>query len=135
MARHYRLMLGRRALLLLIAAGIGACSWFHHPTPQQQMLDALNRGNAAQASHIWQQMSQKDRVKFNRGEGVTPAVPPQQVVKTLSEMSPDDAQGPITIRPPNTAGGSLLDLPQLEHPQTAAPAPQPPASEPAVEQP
>ncbi|HEV3108971.1 MAG TPA: hypothetical protein VGY99_00645 [Candidatus Binataceae bacterium] len=129
-------MLRRRALLLLIAAGIGACSWFHHPTPQQQMLDALNHGNAAQASNIWQQMSQKDRMKFNRGQGFTPAVPPEQVMKTLTEMSPDDAQGPITIKPPG-AGATLLDLPQIAHPQTAAPAPppEPPASEPAAEQP
>ncbi len=94
------------------------------------MLDALNRGNAAQATHIWHQMSQKDRMRFNRGEGLTPAVPPQQVVKTLTEMPPDEAQGPITIKPPG-AGGTLLDLPQLAHPQTAAPAPGPPAPEPA----
>lgn len=130
-------MVRRGALLLLIAAAIGACSWFHHPTPQQQMLDALNHGNAAQASHIWQEMSQKDRMKFNRGQGFTPAVPPEQVVKKLTEMSPDEAQGSITIRPPNTAGGSLLDLPQLQHPQadTPAPAAAPPASEPGAEQP
>lgn len=92
------------------------------------MLDALNRGNAAQASYLWQQMSQKDRMKFNRGEGLKPAVPPEEVVKTLSQMSPDDAQGPITIKPPG-AGGTLLDLPQLSQPQNAPP-PQQPAAQP-----
>lgn len=115
-------MARRCALLLLLAAGLGACSWFHHPTPQQRMFDALNRGNAAEASHIWLSMSQKDRMKFNRGEGLKPAVPPQEVVKKLSEMSPDDMEGEITIKPP-VAGASLLDLPKLAAPQ---PVPQPP---------
>ena len=128
-------MVRRGTLLLLIVSGIGACSWFHHPTPQQQMLDALNRGNAAQAGYIWQQMSQKDRMKFNRGQGLSPAVPPEQVVKTLSQMSPDDAQEPITIKPPGP-GGTLLELPQLVHPQPAAPpAAAPPAPVPPAEQP
>jgi hypothetical protein len=115
-------MVRRGALVLLLAASMGACSLFHRQTPQQKMFDALNRGNAAQASHIWLSMSQKDRMKFSRGEGLTPAVPPQQVVKKLSEMSPDEMQGEITIKPPS-AGGSLLDLPKLAQPQAGAPAP------------
>jgi hypothetical protein len=114
-------MARRVALLLLLGAGVCACSWFHHPTPQQQLLDALNRGNGIEANHLWLTMSEKDRMKFTRGEGITPAVPPQQVIKTLTEMSPDDMQGQITIKPP-AEGGSLLDLPKLAAPQTAAPS-------------
>ena len=131
-------MVRRVALLLLLGAGVGACSWFHHPSPQQKLFDALNRGNGIEANHLWLTMSQKDRMKFTRGEGITPAVPPQQVIKTLTEMSPDDMQGQITIKPP-AEGGSLLDLPKLAAPQTAAPshaqAPQTPQQSEEDEQP
>jgi hypothetical protein len=120
-------MAGRVVLVLLFAAGISACSLFHRTTPQQKLLDALNRGNGIQANEIWRSMSQKDRVKFNRGEGFKPAVSPEQVVKKLTEMSPDEMQGEITIKPPD-AGASLLDLPKLAQPQSAPhAAPQPPA--------
>ncbi len=114
-------MVARLALILSLAAALSACSWFHHPTPQQQLFDALNRGNGIEASHLWLTMSQKDRVKFNRGEGITPAVPPQQVIKKLTEMSADDMQGQVTIKPPAAENG-LLELPKLAAPQTAAPS-------------
>jgi hypothetical protein len=117
--RNHRAMAMRTGLILLLAAAaLSACSWFHHPTPQQQLFDALNRGNGIEASRLWLTMSQKDRIKFNRGEGIKPAVPPQQVVKTLTEMSPDDMQGQITIKPPAAEAG-LLELPRLAAPQGA----------------
>ncbi len=121
-------MVRRRMMLWLLAAGLGACSWFHHPTPQQQMFDALNRGNAAEASHIWLSMSPKDRMKFSRGEGLKPAVPPEQMVKMLSEMQPDDMQGQVTIKPPE-GGGTLMDLPKLAAPHSTAPQVVAPPSE------
>jgi hypothetical protein len=111
----------RGSLFSILAVSISACSLFHHPTPQQKLFDALNRGNAAEASQIWLGMSQKDRMKFNRGEGITPAVPPEQVVKKLTDMSPDEMQGEVTITPP-AAEGSLLDLPKLAQPQAAGPS-------------
>jgi hypothetical protein len=118
-------MFRRGAMLLLLVAGVGACSWFHHPTPQQQLFDALNRGNSPQATKLWLSMSEKDRMKFSRGEGLKPAVPPQAVVDKLTHMDPDDMQGEITIQPPNATGGSLLDLPKIANPQGVTPdAPQ-----------
>ena len=107
-------------IVLIMAAGFSSCSLFHRETPQQKLFDALNRGNAPAANQIWLNMSPEDRVKFSRGEGITPAVPPQQVVKRLSQIAPDDMQGQITITPPNP-GGTLLGLPALTAPQSDAP--------------
>jgi hypothetical protein len=111
-------------IILTMATGISACSLFHRETPQQKLFDALNRGNAPAASQIWLTMSPEDRVKFGRGEGITPAVPPKQTVKMLTQMAPDEMQGQITITPPGS-GGSLLDLPALAAPQPGAPPPRP----------
>jgi hypothetical protein len=136
-ARHYRSMARRGALLLFLAAGISSCSLFHRPTPQQKMFDALNRGDGAQASEMWLAMSQKDRMKFNRGEGIAPTVPSQEdVMKKLSDMSPDDMEGQVTIKPPGT-GASLLDLPKYAGPQggAAPPAAAPETSGESEEQP
>jgi hypothetical protein len=116
-------MLRRVAFLLLVATSVGACSWFHHPTPQQQLLNALNRGNSPQVTQIWLSMSEKDRMKFNRGEGITPAVSPKDVVNKLSKMDPDDMQGQVTIEPPNATGGGLMDIPEITNPHGAEPAP------------
>jgi hypothetical protein len=123
-------MVRRGALVLVLAAAMAGCSLFHHPTPQQQMFDALNRGNGAEASQLWRTMSGEDRLKFNRGEGIAPAVPPEQVVKMLSERPPDENTREITIKAPNT-GATLMDLPQLVKPQ--APAPVSPAAAPALQ--
>ncbi len=121
-ARNHPSMFKRGAFVLLVAISACACSLFHRETPQQKMLDALNRGNAAEASHIWQEMSQKDRMKFNRGQGFTPAVSPEQTAKMLTEMPPGEMPNQVTIQAPN-AGGTLLELPRLANPQQAAPAP------------
>jgi hypothetical protein len=117
------------ALVLLIAASISACSLFHKESPQQKLFDALNRGNGPMASQIWLSMSPEDRLKFNRGEGITPAIPPQEVVKTLTRMAPDQMQGEITIKPAN-AGSTLLDLPALLAPQSVTPPSSGPSSNP-----
>ncbi len=93
--------------LIGVAAG---CSLLHHgQTPQQKFLDALNRGNSAEASQIWLTMTPDDREKFRRGEGLSPAVPPEEAMKMIDEQGASGDEGPLTIRP-NT-GASLLDLP------------------------
>ena len=85
----------RGAFILIISAGISACSLFHRETPQQKLFDALNRGNGPAATQIWLTMSPEDRLRFNRGEGITPAVPPQEAVKRLTQMTPDEMQGQV----------------------------------------
>lgn len=111
-------------LVTVLTCCVSGCFLFHRnkTTPQQELFEALNRGEGPRATQLWLAMSQEDRVKFNRGEGITPAVPPQEAIKKLSEMEPEEMQGQITIKPPN-AGGSLLDLPQLTGHPGAAPGP------------
>ena len=88
-------------LVTVLACSVNGCFLFHRnkTTPQQELFEALNRG-----------------------QGITPAVPPQEAIKKLSEMEPDEMQGQITIKPPN-AGGTLLDLPQLTGHPAGNPAP------------
>ena len=125
--RHHRVMAWRAALVLILSAMAASCSLFNRESPQQKLFDALNRGNGVEANQLWQNMSEKDRLKFSRREGITPAVPPEQVVKMITRMQPDDMQGQVTIRPPENSG-TLLDLPSLAQPQPA-PAPQGPEEE------
>ncbi len=115
----------KRGPLFLLAVALAGCSLFHHETPQQKMLDALNRGNAAQASQLWHQMSQEDRMKFNRGQGLHPAVPPQEAAKLLSQTPPDEMPNEITLKPPE-GGGALSELPKIIHQQSGAAAPSAP---------
>jgi len=111
-------------LVTVLACSVNGCFLFHRnkTTPQQELFEALNRGDGPRATQLWLAMSPEDRVKFNRGQGITPAVPPQEAIKKLSEMEPDEMQGQITIKPPN-AGGTLLDLPQLTGHPAGNPAP------------
>ncbi len=103
-------MLGRAASLAFILA-VSGCALFgcSRQTPQQKFLDALNRGNSAEASQIWLTMTPEDRNKFQRGQAMTPGVSPQELTKTLDEQGASTDQGPITIGP--HSGASLLDLP------------------------
>ena len=95
------------AVAMVMAAG---CSLFGGgPTPQQQFLDALNRGNPAEASQIWLTMTPDDRDKFRRGEGMTPAASSEEVTRLLNEQGVGTNQGQVTIGPHTGAG--LLDLP------------------------
>ncbi len=55
----------RRAAATALILAVSGCSLFGGgPTPQQQFLDALNRGNSAEASQIWLTMTPGDRDKF-----------------------------------------------------------------------
>jgi len=116
----------RRAAAIGLILALSGCSLFGGgPTPQQQFLDALNRGNSAQASQIWLGMTPDDRDKFRRGEGMTPAVSSDEVTRLLNQQGVDTDQGQVTIGPHTGAG--LLDLPAAAAPAPAAPAPSPAA--------
>ncbi len=128
-------MFRRGLLILLLAASAGACSLFHRETPQQKMMDALNRGNGAEAVNIWQQMSPKDRMKFNLGQGIKPAVPPKEVARMLSQMPPDQIPKQITVKAPDVGGGGLQELPQIINAQPTSPVQSAPQSEQQSEQP
>lgn len=62
-------------LALTLAAGVAGCSLFHHgESAPQKFLDALNRGNAAQASQMWLNMSADDREELSHNQGIKPAL-------------------------------------------------------------
>jgi hypothetical protein len=89
--RNIRLASIAAALLALSANGCAS----KKETPQQQFTDALTRGNAAQASYIWNNMSAQNRASFSRGEGIKPQVDPgaiaAQIVQHQAEQKGDDS--------------------------------------------
>jgi hypothetical protein len=97
------------------------------PTAQQRFLEALNRGQAAQASQIWLRMTPEERVEFSHSEGIKPAGDPEKVQEDVikrfmleSGQVTSDA-GIEQVTPP--AGGSLQDLPRyLNESSGTAPA-------------
>ncbi len=113
----------RRAAAMALILAVSGCSLFGRgrQTPQQQFLDALNRGNSAEASQIWLGMTPEDRNKFRLGQGMTPAASPEEITKMISEQGLDANNGPITIGP--HTGACLLDLPSAATPTAPAPAP------------
>jgi len=102
------------ALVIALAAALGGCSHNQAETPQQHFLEALKRGNSAQASQIWLQMTPEERVKFERGQGLQPAMSPkemqQDVMRRVMEEAAGDAPDQPSVTPPS--GGGLSDLPQ-----------------------
>jgi hypothetical protein len=87
------------------------------PTPQQQFLDAIKHGQSAQASQIWLHMSGEDRLKWSRGQGITPEVSRDELQNRINHHYERELNGagdngassePLT---PDINGGSLQDLP------------------------
>ena len=104
------------AALALCPLALGGCWPFGHgdPPPQQQYFDALKRGNAAQASHLWLTMSPEDRMKFERGQDVRPSVSPQEVRHAINEHDADqagDGNSEPTQVEMSPGGAGLQDLP------------------------
>jgi hypothetical protein len=108
------------ALVIALGAALGGCSHQQAKTPQQQFLEALKRGNSAQASQVWLHMDPEERVKFERGQGLQPAQTPkemqQEVMRRAMEQSADDAPDQSSVTP--ALGGDLGNLPRyLNSPQ------------------
>ena len=106
------------AALSLFAAG--CWPWGHGKSPQQEYAEALLHGNAMAASQIWLNMSPEDRLKFSRGEGISPD--PSQAEDTRrqilnhyeSEMQGEGtaASAPMEQSIPTPLGQTLQSLPQ-----------------------
>lgn len=108
------------ALIIALGAALGGCSHQQAKTPQQQFLEALKRGNSAQASQVWLHMNPEERVKFERGQGLQPAQTPkevqQEVMRRAMEESADDTPDQSSETP--ALGGELGNLPRyLNSPQ------------------
>jgi hypothetical protein len=118
----------RAALILLMAAIAGGCAHHSETTPQQQFLEALKRGNSAQASQIWLHMSPEQRVMFERGQGLQPAQSPKQVQMEVMRRALEEANGEEPEQAPATPplGGALGNLPELLNSQQAGGGANPP---------
>jgi hypothetical protein len=72
------------ALVCLLGLSAQGCSLFHHGEPQQQQfMNALNRGNGAQASQLWLTMSAKDRANFTHNVGLKPDIDKDDIGRSL----------------------------------------------------
>ena len=72
------------ALSFLVSVSVQGCSLFHHgEPPQQKFMNALNRGNGAQASNIWLTMSEKDRANLTHSIGFKPNIDKDDIGRAL----------------------------------------------------
>jgi hypothetical protein len=111
-----------------IVLSFGGCS--DSKTPQQRFVEALQRGNAPEASQVWLHMTPQQRADFSHGVGMTPEVSQQSVKNVIIRHEMEQAeqggeplgggQNQVTITPEGT-GGTLLDLPSYA-PSAKAPS-------------
>jgi len=138
----------RSAAILIVVTGLAAvsgCSLFHHgESPQQQFLGAVQRGNSAQASQIWLNMSADDRANFSHGIGFKPETSAADLKADLArhqqaaeaaanhEGGGDFTGGSQTLEYPildsDLHAGSLQNLPNLATVNSAPAAPAAPAA-------
>jgi redox-sensitive bicupin YhaK (pirin superfamily) len=111
----------RAALILATLVTAASCWPFHRESPQQQYTEALMRGNSMQASQIWLKMSPDDRMKFARGEGISPDK--EETRKDVQQMMMNHAnqadEGPMNAEQmeqqmPTPLGASLQQLPSAD---------------------
>ena len=139
-----------------LALAIPACSMLHRekPSPQQQFLEALKRGDSIQASRVWLHMDADDRANLSHGIGFKPDLTPGDVQAAIlkhekeadekaggSENRPDEVEqgNSETVEIPgldmDPKAGSLLSLPSYAAPAGTAPVETAPASDGSAEPP
>jgi hypothetical protein len=73
-----------------VVSCLPGCSLLHHgESPQQQFVDALQRGNGPQASSIWLHMSADNRANLAHDVGFKPQVSPDDVKAQLLQHEHD----------------------------------------------
>ncbi len=109
-------------------AAAGCWPWHKTETPQQQFIEALNRGQSAQASQIWLRMSPEDKIKFAHGQGMAPGTSPEDVKKLVlqhyenqTEGAPGGGEETVESLGTNVGGAGLQNLPGPAQPSQAAP--------------
>ncbi|HTQ24819.1 MAG TPA: hypothetical protein VMI09_08985 [Candidatus Binataceae bacterium] len=113
MQRKPRLAYNEMIAIALAACAIFLAGCWNRTPAQQEYFDALKRGNSAQASQLWLQMTPDQRAQFERGEGIRPSVSHGDVQQAIDEHyseQDDDGSTPkqVELAPP---GGGLQDLP------------------------
>ena len=112
----------------ICAVSVAGCWPWHKKTepPQQQFMEALSRGNGAQASEIWRNMDAESRANWAHSEGMHPMVPPDEVKKQviehyLKEAGHGDDTGDASVENavPHVGHGGLESLPEYTGPSGA----------------
>ncbi len=126
-------------LLGVVAMVLAGCSLVRREqaTPQQRFLEALNRGNAAEAVEIWRNMSPEQRAAWSHGQGLgpNPQAAREGVQRQIQRHMAEQAEGAAeeTGQELGTPAGALPALPALmpsEQPTVpASPAASPPEEE------
>jgi hypothetical protein len=118
------------AVVCALSTGVCGCWPWHHsgPTPQEQYLHALSRGQSAQASQIWLNMSPQDRINWDTSQGISASASPDQiksqVMKHYQEQmggQTGDQNETIENVSPDLGGGGLDQLPKLATPPQSPP--------------
>jgi len=111
-------MVGRieLAATFAIACAIATAGCWHKKTQQQKFLEALNRGNGAQAGEIWRNMDADSRAALAHNEGVKPQLSPaqiqQQVMKHYVGEGESGTDETIEHVTPNVGAGGIESLPE-----------------------
>ena len=102
-------------LVCMIGLTAQACS---SVSPQQQFLNSLNRGNSAEASQQWLNMSAEDRANLSHGVGLKPDVSQDDVGRALirhqREEAAKDGDDQDTAFDGGDVGSQQMDIPGLE---------------------
>jgi hypothetical protein len=91
---------------LAAATTLGACS--QQTSPQQQFVEALNRGQGAQAAQIYQSMSSEDRNRLRRGDGLQVKVSDSQVQSAIHMHAASGDEGGASENLPSNGLGDAL---------------------------
>ncbi len=85
------------SIAMLLAAAVAGCSLFHHGESQQQkFIDELNRGNGAQASQTWLNMSEQDREALSHNQGFKPQLTQKEVEEAVERQAEHRAEAGVT---------------------------------------
>ena len=103
-------------LICMVWLSASGCSLFHHDSPQQQFMDALNRGNGAEASQRWLTMSAKDRSNLSHNIGFKREVNQGDVQRELIKHQKDEAAKNGDDDADSTIGEGDINSQQMEIP-------------------
>jgi hypothetical protein len=104
------------ALICILGLSVAGCSMFHHDSPQQKFMDALNRGNGAEASQRWLKMSAKDRSNLSHNIGFKREANQSDVQRELLKHHKEEAAKNGEDDPDSMIGDGNSDSQQTEIP-------------------
>ena len=104
------------ALICIFGLSAAGCSLFHHDSPQQKFMDALNRGSGAEASQRWLTMSAKDRSNLSHNIGFRREVNQGDIQRELLKHQKEQAAKNGDEDPDSTIDEGNIDSQQMDIP-------------------